>query len=237
MKNTKTFLTVVCCLFGLLSTSRTSAQNIDQLEKSIQSIEVDLQQKTLELSWKVTEEYLTFCNTFNKMINITSDDYLRVLTYEKKPKEIAPEEKSYKKAKATLEAHMKTYKEYASLDSLRKSATSEASRKDAGAAMSTFYTRLWNEDEKYQELRNNEQIALKQYRIAAVRYMLNEYKAMKRVMPTKFIDYAERENILANNPDLRRLSQEVRQLEEMQRQTIRDYQKLKYNIDTDKPKE
>lgn len=234
MKSTKTLLTVPFFLFGLFFVPTASAQDIDQLDKSIQSINVDLQQKSLELSWKITEDFLTYCSTFNKMINITSDDYLKVLTYEKKPKETAQEEDIYKKAKAALETHMKGYKEYALLDSMRKTANSEASRKDAGAAMSTFYTRLWNEDEKYQELRNKEQITLKQYRIATVRYMLNEYKTMKRVMPTKFIDYTERENILNNNLELRRLSQEIRQLEELQRQTIQNYQKLKYNINTKK---
>lgn len=235
MKITQTLFILLGCLLGSLNIVPAHAQSIEQLEKSLHAIETDLQQKSLEYSWRLTDDYLEFCNTFDKLISISSDDYLKVLSYEKKPKEIAPQEQAYEKAKNELEKYLGTYDEYKKIESMGKEVMSEEGRKDLSAAKNNFYNLLWKDDEKYRELRNKDQAELKKYRMAIVRYMLNEYKAKKMVMPTSFINYKDKDNLLSNNTNLKRLSLEIRQLEDLQRQIIRQIQKKKYNIeDTEK---
>ena len=234
MKNQHVFLILFICFFSLGNISSVSAQEIAKFEKALQNIDSDLQSKQLEYSWLLMESYLTHCTQFNKMINMTKENYLKVLTYEKKPKELQLEEEAYQDAKEKLEKYMRKYDDYVRAENLRKEATTEVARKDASAAISTVYTRLWNEDKKYQEMRNKEQALLKTYRISTVRYMLNEYKSKNLIMPSNIIDYQDRETLLDNNPLLRRLSQEINQLKLLQSQTLRKYQRIKYDLDDSK---
>ena len=49
-------------------------------------------------------------------------------------------------------------------------------------------------------------------------------------MSTRFIDYGDRENILSSDSALRQLSVEIRLLKDLQQETIRKYQQLKYKV-------
>ena len=60
--------------------------------------------------------------------------------------------------------------------------------------------------------------------------MLEESKNKQEVVPNGIIDYKERENILNSNAALNQLSVEIRLLENLQREVLQDYQKLKYHI-------
>ena len=79
-------------------------------------------------------------------------------------------------------------------------------------------------------MRDKEQKALRSYYIAAARYMLEESKNKQEVVPNGIIDYKERENILNSNAALNQLSVEIRLLENLQREVLQEYQKLKYHI-------
>ena len=103
-------------------------------------------------------------------------------------------------------------------------------RDRASAALSNYYSRRWSDNETYKNLRNKEQKTLRQYRIETVRYALNECKAQQQVMSTQFIDYGDRENILSSDSALRQLSVEIRLLKDLQQETIRKYQQLKYKV-------
>lgn len=230
MKTSRLFFLLSIFLVSLGSAFNASAQTLEELDNAIQEINKDLHQKQLFYSWKLMEDYLDFCEHSGKKINIKDENYLNVLTYEKKPKELRAEEYASTKAKENLEKHMKQYPYYMRAKAQRESASSEAERKDASAAMSAAYSRLWNEDKKYQKLRNDEQIALRAYRIATVRYMLKEYEKAQRIMPSGIISYADRTTLQNNNQELRNLSLEIRLLEQLQNETVRKYQRLKYNL-------
>lgn len=230
MKTTKLFFLLSICFLSSSTVFKASAQTLEQLDNSLQEINKDLQQKQLSHSWLLMEDYLDFCERSGKTISIKSEDYLKVLTYERKPKELKPQENAYLKAKEILEKHMRQYPDYAKADEQRRIARSEIERKDASAALSTVYSRLWNDDKKYQKLRNNEQIALRAYRIATVRYMLKEHEEAQRVMPSGIIGYADKKTLQENNVELRKLSLEISLLQQLQNETLRKYQRIKYQL-------
>ncbi|MFV0588932.1 DUF5039 family protein [Bacteroides reticulotermitis] len=230
MKTTKLFFLLSICFLSSSTVFKASAQTLEQLDNSLQEINKDLQQKQLSHSWLLMEDYLDFCERSGKTISIKSEDYLKVLTYERKPKELKPQENAYLKAKEILEKHMRQYPDYAKADEQRRIARSEIERKNASAALSAVYSRLWNDDKKYQKLRNNEQIALRAYRIATVRYMLKEHEEAQRVMPSGIIGYADKKTLQENNVELRKLSLEISLLQQLQNETLRKYQRIKYQL-------
>lgn len=230
MKTSKLFFLLSLFLASCGTVFNASAQTLEELDNAIQEINKDLHQKQLSYSWKLMEDYLDFCEHSGKTIKIKDESYLNVLTYEKKPKELRAEEYAFTKAKENLEKHLRQYPYYMRAKAQRERARSEAERKDASAAMTAVYSRLWNEDKKFQKLRNNEQIALRAYRIATVRYMLKEYENDQRIIPFGIISYSDKKTLQENNLELRNLSLEIRLLEQLQNETVRKYQKLKYKL-------
>lgn len=208
----------------------TSEMQMQQLEKSLNNISTDLQKKELEFSWTLTEKYLNYCDKTNRYINITKDDYLKILFFERKPKELKLLEDTYENVKKELQELLNSDKEYTKLYTSLKESSNEEARKQASAALSNYYSRRWSDNETYKNLRDKEQKALRQYRIETVRYALNECKAQQQIMSTRFIDYSDRENILSSDSALRQLSVEIRLLKDLQQETIRKYQQLKYKV-------
>lgn len=236
MKNAKVMLISICCLLGSSGISICHAQSLEQLDQSLQEIGTDLRQKILKFSWDLTEEYLKYCEDTNGMIDLSSESYLKALTNTLKPKELEPYEKAREKANKEIEDYMMMYykEEYARVDSIRKNVAGEQDRKDADAATSNFRIRLWNKDEKFKKLSNGQEATIKKHRLEAVKYMFNEYKGKGQVMPTSFINHTERQYLLSNNAELKRLSNEINSLEVLVHRITAEYQKLKYNIDVQK---
>ena len=90
----------------------TSEKQMQQLEESLNNISADLQKKELEFSWLLTERYLNYCDKTNKHINITKDDYLKILTFERKPEDLKVLEDTYENAKKELQELLNSDKEY-----------------------------------------------------------------------------------------------------------------------------
>ena len=96
----------------------TSEKQMQQLEESLNNISADLQKKELEFSWLLTERYLNYCDKTNKHINITKDDYLKILTFERKPEDLKVLEDTYENAKKELQELLNSDKEYTRLYTL-----------------------------------------------------------------------------------------------------------------------
>lgn len=78
--------------------------------------------------------------------------------------------------------------------------------------MNNFYRRLADENENYRPMRDKEQRALRNYYIAAARYMLEECKKNHEVVPDNLMNYNDRNMILNSNTDLNQLSVEIKLL-------------------------
>lgn len=219
---------------GTTGENRTKEELIASLEKSINDIRVDLQEKKLQCNYTLVEKYLDFCEKNNRTISISKEPMLTQLAFVTKPKEIEPQRETYEKTKDELQKMLKSYPEYVLLDSMYKRATDENIRKNINLARSNFYTKLADENKEYRPLRDKEQLALRQHYIAAVRYLLNDCKNRREVMPTNIIDYSLRKTILDSDPELNQLYIEVGLLENLQREQLRKYQRIKYNVEDDK---
>ena len=213
-----------------LTDSKLANREMKKLHYSLQIINRDLSQKKMEYSWKMTENYLNYCIMYHKLISTSNENYLKVLAYEEKPKELEREAADYKEAKEKVEKKLKKYKEYRELLIRRSEARGESEQKDINGDFKNFHTRIWNADESYQTLRNQEAKALRMYRIATVRYMLNECKQIKQVMPTHFIEYSDRRNLEKSDPLLNILLQEVSLLKSLQKHRLQEYYALKYRM-------
>lgn len=204
---------------------------LSQIEKSLENIRTDLQQKKLQYSWSLMSEYLDYCSTTHKLLSPKNEPKLSYIVYELKPAALNAPKEAYETARDELKKMMSQYPEYVELDSLYQRTSDKDKRKEISTAMSNFYRRLADENKDYRPMRDKEQRALRNYHIAAARYMLEESKKNQEVVPSSFITYAERNNILSSNADLNQLSVEIRLLEDLQKEALQEYQRLKYQID------
>ena len=111
---------------------------IAQLENALTSIQTDLQEKTLQYNWKITEKYIEYCKKLYKITNFNREPRLIQLATTIKPEE--------------LEALLTSYPEYITLDSLYKRAINTEQKKDRKVALDGFYQRIYNEDKTYRPL-------------------------------------------------------------------------------------
>jgi hypothetical protein len=227
MKKISSLLLLLLCNIVCLQAQE---NRIVELEKSLEIIRTDLQQKKLLLNWTLMEKYLDACEASNKLINIRNEPKLTYIIFELKPQELAASKETYETAKDELKKILNTYPEYAQLDSAYRNTAKEEIRKEINVAMNNFYRRLSDENKDYRPMRNKEQKALRNYYIAAARYMLEESKKKQEVAPNGIINYKEREEILNSNAGLNQLSVEIRLLENLQKEALQEYQKLKYHI-------
>ncbi|WP_294612174.1 DUF5039 family protein [uncultured Bacteroides sp.] len=227
MRKINTLLLLLLCNIVCLQAQE---NRIVELEKSLEIMRTDLQQKKLLFSWTLMEKYLDACSASNKLVNIKNEPKLTYIIFELKPQELAASKEAYETAKDELKKMLNTYSEYTQLDSAYRNTAKEETRKEINVAMNNFYRRLSDENKDYRPMRDKEQKALRSYYIAAARYMLEESKNKQEVVPNGIIDYKERENILNSNAALNQLSVEIRLLENLQREVLQEYQKLKYHI-------
>lgn len=204
---------------------------ISQMETSLENIRTDLQQKKLEYSWAVMSDFLDYCATTTKLLSPKNEPRLSYIIYELKPKELQAAKKAYETAKDELKKMMNDYPEYVRLDSMYRRTANDDTRKEISTSMNNFYRRLADENENYRPMRDKEQRALRDYYIAAARYMLEECKKSREVVPDNIMTYAERNMILNSKAELNQLSVEIKLLESLQKQILQEYQKLKYNVD------
>ena len=210
--------------------ARQKENQIATIQKSINALRNDLQTKQLQYSYAVMEKYIVLCEKGKRIASINKDPQLVQLAFVTKPQEIEPQREAFEKAKKELQELLKAYPEYVSLDSLYKHTTNKNMRESIGVARNNFYSRLAEENKDYRPLRDKEQAALRQHYIAAIRYMLNECKKNREIMPTDIIDYSTERLIQNSNPELNQLSIEVQLLKSLQKELLRKYQELKYNV-------
>ena len=156
-----------------------------QWEKKLEKIRNDLQEKKLQYSWQLTENYMAYLHTFP---------------------------------------------EYVTLDSLSKKSPDETISKNAEASLKVFYKQIYKEDPTYVELLLKRRLALKKHYIAAVDYLLKECKRDKTVMPDALIPYNIEKQLRDSNMFLQQLYLEIQSLQKLQNEAIREYQQLKYGI-------
>lgn len=179
---------------------------IAQLENALTSIQTDLQEKTLQYNWEITEKYIEYCKKLYKITNFNREPRLIQLATTIKPEELEPQRLAYEKAKKELEALLTSYPEYITLDSLYKRAINTEQKKDRKA--------------------------FKEHYIACASHLLDECKRNQEVVP-EIYDYKTARILKETDPKLHQLSIEISTLESLQRETIRKYQRLKYNLKED----
>ena len=232
-RNILSVVFILCCLLPTTaqSLSKTDSLQIEiaQLENALANIQTDLQEKTLQYNWEITEKYIEYCKKLYKITNFNRELRLVQLATTIKPEELEPQRLAYEKAKKELEALLTSYPEYITLDSLYKRATNTEQKKDRKVALDGFYQRIYNEDKTYRPLLEKK---LKEHYIACASYLLNECKRNREVVP-EIYDYKTARILKETDPKLRQLSIEISTLESLQRETIRRYQRLKYNLKED----
>lgn len=164
----RSILSAVFTLYCLLPIaaqplSKTDSLQIEivQLENALTSIQTDLQEKTLQYNWEITEKYIEYCKKLYKITNFNQETRLVQLATTIKPEELEPQRLAYEKAKKELEALLKSYPEYITLDSLYKRATNTEQKKDRKIALDGFYQRIYNEDKAYRPLLEKKRKAFK----------------------------------------------------------------------------
>ena len=195
-RNILSVVFILCCLLPTTaqSLSKTDSLQIEiaQLENALANIQTDLQEKTLQYNWEITEKYIEYCKKLYKITNFNREPRLVQLATTIKPEELEPQR----------------------------------------VALDGFYQRIYNEDKTYRPLLEKKRKALKEHYIACASYLLNECKRNREVVP-EIYDYKTARILKETDPKLRQLSIEISTLESLQRETIRRYQRLKYNLKED----
>lgn len=134
-RNILSVVFILCCLLPTTaqSLSKTDSLQIEiaQLENALANIQTDLQEKTLQYNWEITEKYIEYCKKLYKITNFNREPRLVQLATTIKPEELEPQRLAYEKAKKELEALLTSYPEYITLDSLYKRATNTEQKKTA----------------------------------------------------------------------------------------------------------
>ena len=174
-----------------------------QWEKKLEKIRNDLQEKKLQYSWQLTENYMAYCEKLSQINNINREPRVTQLVTNVRPQELEP---------------------------LSKKSPDETISKNAEASLKVFYKQIYKEDPTYVELLLKRRLALKKHYIAAVDYLLKECKRDKTVMPDALIPYNIEKQLRDSNMFLQQLYLEIQSLQKLQNEAIREYQQLKYGI-------
>ena len=110
MKKISSLLLLLLCNIVCLQAQE---NRIVELEKSLEIIRTDLQQKKLLFNWTLMEKYLDACEASNKLINIRNEPKLTYIIFELKPQELAASKEAYETAKDELKKMLNTYPEHA----------------------------------------------------------------------------------------------------------------------------
>ena len=147
-----------------------------QWEKKLEKIRNDLQEKKLQYSWQLTENYMAYCKKLSQINDINREPRLTQLATSIRPQELEPLRLAYETASKELDVYLHTFPEYVTLDSLSKKSPDETISKNAEASLKVFYKQIYKEDPTYVELLLKRRLALKKHYIAAVDYLLKECK-------------------------------------------------------------
>ena len=97
----------LCCLLPITaqSLSKTDSLQIEiaQLENALANIQTDLQEKTLQYNWEITEKYIEYCKKLYKITNFNQEPRLVQLATTIKPEELEPQRLAYEKTKKEVE--------------------------------------------------------------------------------------------------------------------------------------
>lgn len=96
MKKIRSLLLLLLCNIVCLQAQE---NRIVELEKSLEIIRTDLQQKKLLFNWTLMEKYLDACEASNKLINIRNEPKLTYIIFELKPQELAASKKTTRQPK------------------------------------------------------------------------------------------------------------------------------------------
>ena len=99
MKKISSLLLLLLCNIVCLQAQE---NRIVELEKSLEIIRTDLQQKKLLFNWTLMEKYLDACEASNKLINIRNEPKLTYIIFELKPQELSASKETYETAKVEL---------------------------------------------------------------------------------------------------------------------------------------
>lgn len=204
-----------------------------QWEKKLEKIRNDLQEKKLQYSWQLTENYMAYCEKLSQINNINREPRVTQLVTNVRPQELEPLRLAYETASKELDAYLHTFPEYVTLDSLSKRSPDETISKNAEASLKEFYKQIYKEDQTYVELLLKRRLAIKKHYIAAVDYLLKECKRDKTVMPDALIPYNIEKQLRDSDMYLQQLYLEIQSLQKLQNEAIREYQQLKYGIQSE----
>lgn len=224
-------------LTGLISAACAQSKSNDtieiretQWEKKLEKIRNDLQEKKLQYSWQLTENYMAYCEKLSQISNINREPRVTQLATTVRPQELEPLRLAYESASKKLDDYLHTFPEFVTLDSLSKRSPDETISKNAEASLKEFYKRIYKENPTYVELLLQRRLALKNHYIAAVDYLLKECKRDKTVMPDALIPYNIEKQLRDSDMFLQQLYLEIQNLQKLQNEAIREYQQLKYGI-------
>lgn len=233
----KQFILTFLLLSGLASTIYAQSSSNDateikemQWEKKLENIRNDLQEKKLQYSWQLTENYMAYCRKLSQINDINREPRLTQLATSIRPQELEPLRLAHETASKELDVYLHTFPEYVTLDSLSKKSPDETISKNAEASLKVFYKQIYKEDTTYVELLLKRRLALKKHYIAAVDYLLKECKRDKTVMPDALIPYNIEKQLRDSDMFLQQLYLEIQNLQKLQNEAIREYQQLKYGI-------
>lgn len=226
----------VCCLLPVTAQTLSKADSLQNeialLENALTNIQADLQEKTLQYNWELTEKYIEYCKKLSRITNFNQEPRLVQLATTIKPQELEPLRLAYEETKKEFDALLESYPEYITLDSLYKRAITTEQKKDRKVALDSFYQRIYKEDKAYRPLLEKRRKAIKEHYIACAYYLLNECKKNREIVP-EIYNYKTERILKETNPDLQQLSIEISTLSGLQRETTRKYQRLKYNLKED----
>lgn len=220
MKTITHLFTLCFCILCCGNTLNVSAQSSEALSKAYQEMSSSLEHMKLRHNHLLMTEFINYCSAFDKLIDITKDEYLKTIVYETKPKELSPKEEAYQNAKDKLSKYLKSFNEYKEAEKARQEARTEVQKKAADAALSIVYNRLWNENKHVKELRSEELAALKAYRLAALIYMFDKFQKIQRMAPINIIDYQTKNYLIESNAELRNLTLEIKTMEALQKEVF-----------------
>lgn len=94
------------CLLPIAAQTLSKADSLQieiaQLENAQTSIQTDLQEKTLQYNWEITEKHIEYCKKLYKITNFNREPRLIQLATTIKPEELEPQRLAYEKAKKNL---------------------------------------------------------------------------------------------------------------------------------------
>lgn len=222
--------TLCCLLFGWGSVQTVSAQDLEKMEKNLSAINAELGRKTKEYSWLLASAYADYCEANNSFISWKELPYLQTVVEFERPAVLETLRLEADSCRKALSAFLNTYKEYRELQKRKAEAVAKAEKEEVSAARTAFLQKLQGEDTPYRELYYASRKAGSKYRSEALRYVIAHYKEKGQEMPTSYIKYSERSDLLQKGSAVELLQQEISALESVRQTLVRQIAEVKYGV-------